>query len=145
MPDLIIKTKQISFPSFLSFLILIGFFISCKSGSAVSTDKTIEKDSISKLAYPSEEIRINPDEAIITVLINSIIKLDNGQRISCKLIKIEKRGFGFSSNLIEGDLVIINNATKSQINKINEEVRCIINETESLGQNYKTFGLIQLL
>jgi len=136
------KTRDISF---LAILILPGLLVSCKSGSVKSSHQNIDEDSISRMAYPRQEIKINPDEAIVVVFVNNITKLEKGQKISCKLLKIEKQGFGFSSNLIEGDILIIHNITANQLDEINKQVRCVINGTELMGQEEKTFTLVKIL
>lgn len=132
----------------LTLILLVGsFVISCKvKTKKVATNnnlQVVKEVSATDLAMSGTE-KINPDQAVIIILISDIGVVNGKTTLNGKVINVEQKGFGFKANLnVDDPITIITQENVSILN--NEEVRCVIEQIITPNQDNLEFRLNRLI
>ena len=135
----------------LIFLIILPVCILLLTSCKVKSQKTVAENdpqesksiSVVDLANLNTE-GLNPDEAIVNVLVT---RIENGKSITvifAEVITIEKRGFGFHSNLNSKDRIIINVNNDISLDNI-KEFKCVIEKIITRNEIIPKYRLVRLL
>jgi uncharacterized protein YlzI (FlbEa/FlbD family) len=99
--------------------------------------------SIVDLAYRIENIKLNPDQALLLVKSIKISQKEETQEMEAKVISLEKQSFGFNSFLKSGDIILIQS---KDINLVEDtEYALIIEDNMPMAQGKSAFRLIKIV
>lgn len=130
-----------------AMLLMLGTLLTfCKvEKQKTMNDGPIETNSVSvkDLAEQGSE-KLNPDEALIRMR-TTAVNID-GEEITIRgdVLAVEGKSFGFSSVINSGENILM--VTNQNISlDTNQELRCVIKEMPTRGQNSPTYRLIRMI
>jgi uncharacterized protein YlzI (FlbEa/FlbD family) len=119
-------------------LVLLLFLSQCKAKKEPNN-----QPSIVDLAYQIENIKLNPDQALLLVKSIKISQKEETQEMEARVISLDKQSFGFNSFLKSGDIILIQS---NEIKLIEDtEYALIVEENRSMNQDKSAFRLIKIV
>lgn len=119
-------------------LIFLTFAMGCKSSDKVNTQSTTQADTESQVLSPTDlaQLRdthkLNPDAAIVSGIVVEVKDNSNNDFV-LEVDKLEKKGFGFSNQLRNGDRIEVIAGRKGGEIKQGQSVLIVVSASKKPG------------